>query len=71
MKGDEFTPTDDIESDLLGILSVHPMRETAVLKFLSEAGKPESTLTELTGKCVIKRTEYDGQIFYVRWFSGN
>ncbi|MCD4702301.1 MAG: radical SAM protein, partial [Candidatus Aegiribacteria sp.] len=35
-EGDEFTPTDDVESDLLGILSVHPMRETAVLKFLSE-----------------------------------
>ena len=62
--------TDDVESDLLGILSVHPMRDTAVLKFLSEAGKSESILNILMRKCVIKRVEYDGKIFYVRRFSG-
>ena len=69
-EGDEFTPTDDVESDLLGILSVHPMRDTAVLKFLSEAGKSESILDELILKRVLKQTEYNGQIFYVRRFSG-
>lgn len=70
-EGDEFTMTDDVESDLLGILSVHPMRDTAVLKFLSEAGKSESILDELILKRALKQTEYNGQIFYVRRFSGN
>jgi wyosine [tRNA(Phe)-imidazoG37] synthetase (radical SAM superfamily) len=69
-EGDEFTQTDNLESDLLGILSVHPMRDTAVLKFLSEAGKSESILDELILKRVLKQTEYNGQIFYVRRFSG-
>ena len=70
-EGDEFTLTDDVEFDLLGILSVHPMRASAVLRFLSEAGKSESILNELMSKCAIKRVEYDGQIFYVRRFPGN
>ena len=69
-EGDDFTATDDVESNLLDILSVHPMRDTAVMKFLSEAQKPESALTELLNRCVIKQIEYDGKIFYVRRFSG-
>lgn len=70
-EGDEFTLTDEVESDLLGILSVHPMRDTAVLKFLSEAGKSESILNELIRKRALRQTEYNGQIFYVRRFSGD
>lgn len=70
-EGDEFTLTDEVESDLLSILSVHPMRDTAILKFLSEAGKSESILDELIRKRALRQTEYNGQIFYVRRFSGN
>jgi len=69
-EGDDFTNTDNVESNLLDILSVHPMRDTAVLKFLSEAQKPKSALTELLKRRAVKQTEYDGQIFYVRRFSG-
>ncbi len=70
-EGDEFTLTDELESDLLNILSVHPMRESAVMKFLSDAGQSESFLKELIRKCAVRKTEYNGSIFYVRRFSGN
>jgi len=69
-EGENFTRTDEVVSNLLNIVSVHPMRESAVQKFLSEAGATESILKELLGKGVLERIEYDGKIFFVRRFRG-
>jgi len=69
-EGDEFTQTDSAESDFLNILSVHPMRDTAAIKFLSETGKSEAILKELIRSRAVKQTVYNGQVFYIRRFSG-
>jgi len=38
-KGNEFSLSGNIEENLLGITSVHPMREEAVREYLKKAGE--------------------------------
>ena len=63
-EGNNFANTGDIEKDLLSITSVHPMREEAVKKFLS------NTNFELISKMVkenkLVRIKYNGKKFYLR-----
>ncbi len=69
-EGDSFDSTGDPEKGLLAIAAVHPMREEAALKFLSQspAGQKESRdiLERLIDQGELIRTEYQGHVFYLR-----
>ncbi len=71
-EGNEFAFTGDVESDLLSITSVHPMREDAVSEFLARA-QPErrtgvdwAVVHELVEQGRLVETRYAGHKFYVR-----
>ena len=69
--GDEavtFTPTGDIGSDLLGIVSVHPMREEAVDAMLARANADWSIVHKLMRQDQIIETTYEGRKFFMRRF---
>lgn len=67
-EGEDFTSTDETVSDLVRILAVHPMRESAVLKFLANEGKGLKELNKLLNDGIIKRAVYQDKIYYLRSF---
>ncbi len=65
-EGDNFNFMYDVEKELLGIISVHPMREDALEAFLKKAScgrKPVERLIK-SGKMI--ETVYDGMKFYIK-----
>lgn len=60
---EEFFATDDFENELLGLLEMHPMNETAVKTFALANSKLDK-LSELIGLKLIKQLEYNGKIYY-------
>jgi wyosine [tRNA(Phe)-imidazoG37] synthetase (radical SAM superfamily) len=67
-EGDDFSGPDDTVAALLGILAVHPMRESAVLEFLRGRADPQRTLDRLAGSGRILREVYRGSVYYRRRF---
>ena len=65
-EGNAFAFTGAVESDLLSITSVHPMREDAVSEFLARAGADWAIVRELVEQERLIETEYAGRKFYVR-----
>lgn len=65
-EGDNFSSYGDVEKDLLGITSVHPMREDAVIRFLEKKGEGWLLLKKLIENRAITRIEYDDNVFYLR-----
>jgi wyosine [tRNA(Phe)-imidazoG37] synthetase (radical SAM superfamily) len=65
-EGNEFASTGDIETDLLSITSVHPMREEAVREFLARTGAGMDMIQNLIDQGRLIRIEYDRANFYVR-----
>lgn len=65
-EGNAFAFTGNVEEDLLSITSVHPMREEAVKKFLSQAKADWSTIQKLIDQEQLIETEYEGKKFYMR-----
>lgn len=70
-EGNEFASTGNVEEDLLGIMSVHPMREYAVKEFLEKAGFGWNALEKLLMENKIVETDYQGNKFYMRKLSKN
>ncbi len=68
-EGNAFAFTGNIEEDLLGILSVHPIREDGVRELLSKANANWSIIEKLLVQKKVIQTEYNGKKFYVRKFS--
>ena len=67
--GDEantFNATGDIESDLLSIVAVHPMREEAVDSMLARANADWSIVRKLIRQDQIVETLYEGRKFFMR-----
>jgi wyosine [tRNA(Phe)-imidazoG37] synthetase (radical SAM superfamily) len=64
-----FTLTSDIEEDLLGIMSVHPLREESVRELLSKTHQSWTLIEQLLEQQKITQTEYNGKKFYIRKFS--
>lgn len=62
----DFVTTDDMERDLLSIVSVHPMREDDLLKTLSAGGRDFSLVERLVREGRITKTVYGGTAFYIR-----
>lgn len=65
---EDFFFTDDIAGDLLGIASVHPVREEAIKKILKERNEDESVISRLIEQGKINEVFYNGKKFYKRAF---
>ena len=68
-KGDAFAFTGDVRRDLLSITAVHPMRESAVSELLSRANADWSLVDELITECKLKKVDYLGEHYIMRWFT--
>jgi wyosine [tRNA(Phe)-imidazoG37] synthetase (radical SAM superfamily) len=69
-EGDAFAFTGNIESDLLSITSVHPMREEQVNKLLHESGSSWSVVEKLIEEGKMIQTEFNEKKFYMRKLPG-
>lgn len=65
-EGDQFTSVDDLESDVLGITAVHPLREEHLKKLVARSGSTWEVIDDLLHKGALKRIEYEGQVFYLK-----
>jgi wyosine [tRNA(Phe)-imidazoG37] synthetase (radical SAM superfamily) len=65
-EGNDFAYTGDARQDLLSILSVHPMKEEAVKKFLTRSGKGWSLAEDMIRKGELRKERYRHQNFYMR-----
>jgi len=65
-EGDEFSSTGNFEEDLLSIVSVHPMREDALMKFLEKENRSMKDVEELIDEGKIVVLDYEGHKFYFR-----
>jgi len=68
-EGNEFGYSGNIEEDLLGITSVHPMREDSVKEYLKKAGADWKLIADLMENGSLRKVEYRGKNFYLRRFS--
>lgn len=65
-EGDSFDSTGNVESDILAIAAVHPMREAAVEKLLQQSGESWEIVTRLVDQGKLAKIEYQGNNFYLR-----
>jgi wyosine [tRNA(Phe)-imidazoG37] synthetase (radical SAM superfamily) len=65
-EGDSFDLTGNVESDILSIAAVHPMREAAVRKLLQQANEGWKVVDKLIDQGKLTKTEYMGNNFYLR-----
>jgi len=65
-EGNAFASTGNAEEDLLGITSVHPMREEAVIEFLKKADTGWKVVEKLIEDGSLMAVEYQGRKFYMR-----
>jgi hypothetical protein len=63
-----FSRTRNVEADLLGITSVHPMGDNAVRSLLTESGTNWRRVERLIQGNLPVEIDYRGQKFYVRCF---
>ncbi len=69
-EGDMFAASGDAFHDLLSITSVHPMRRHAAEQLIARNGEDTSLLDRMVKDGYLKEVEYEGDLFYVRSFSG-
>ena len=65
-EGNNFAFTNDFEEDLLSIVSVHPMREDAVKKFLLKAKVGWEIIKKLIKENKLVEVEYMDKKYYIR-----
>ena len=65
-EGNAFASTGNVRNDLLGITSVHPMREEAVTEFLDKTGNDWTVIERLIEDSALVELEYQGKKFYMR-----
>jgi wyosine [tRNA(Phe)-imidazoG37] synthetase (radical SAM superfamily) len=68
-EGDTVTFTGDIRHDLLSITAVHPLRKSAVQALLDKAQAEWQLVDELVSEGKLIETEYQGESFYMRYYS--
>jgi len=69
-EGNEFGFSGNVEEDLLGITSVHPMREEAVREYLKKAGADWHVITDLIQRGSLIKLKYQGKNFYMKKLPG-
>lgn len=65
-EGNAFTFSGNIEDELLGITSVHPMRKEAVTELLKKANSGWGTVEKLISNGSLLEVEYQGNKFYMK-----
>jgi wyosine [tRNA(Phe)-imidazoG37] synthetase (radical SAM superfamily) len=70
-EGNTFALTGDVERDLLGIVSVHPMREEAVSEFLTAGSSDWRLIDKLIAEKKMIEIQYDNRRFYMRRLPGS
>jgi wyosine [tRNA(Phe)-imidazoG37] synthetase (radical SAM superfamily) len=65
-EGNEFAFTGDVETDLLSITAVHPMREDAVMAYLKKADSKFSAIETLVKEKKILINTYGKERFFMR-----
>ncbi len=65
-EGNLFTYTDDVQEDILGITSVHPMRKEGLMEMLSKSGKDWGVVEGMISRGILKEVEYNGTKFYLK-----
>jgi wyosine [tRNA(Phe)-imidazoG37] synthetase (radical SAM superfamily) len=65
-EGNAFAFTGNVENDLLGITSVHPMREEAVIELLKKADTGWGVVEKLISDDNLLEVEYQKKKFYMR-----
>jgi len=70
-EGNAFAFTGNVEEDLLGIMSVHPMREDAVYEFLRKAQADRSVIEKLVKEGKLVKAKYKDDSFYLRNLMGH
>lgn len=68
-EGNQFSSTGDLESDLLSITAVHPLREDAVDALVHRSGGNQAVVRRLIAEGRLARSEYQGQRYYIRKFT--
>jgi len=65
-EGNAFAFTGNVEDELLGITSVHPMREEAVIELLKKADTGWGVVEKLISNDSLLEVEYQRKKFYIR-----
>jgi wyosine [tRNA(Phe)-imidazoG37] synthetase (radical SAM superfamily) len=65
-EGNAFAYTGNLEEDVLGIMSVHPIREDGMRELLSKADASWSFIEKLLMQQKVIETTYHGKKFYIR-----
>lgn len=65
-EGNEFATTGNVKKDILGITSVHPMREEAITEFLKKMGSGWEVIDSMVSEGELVELEYLGKRFYMR-----
>jgi len=68
-EGNAFSFTGKVEEDLLGIISVHPMRREAVKGFLRKANADWYVIEKLIREGKLVECKYEGNVYYMRRLS--
>lgn len=68
-EGNAFSTTGDIQSDILSITSVHPMRREALDKMIEGEGPSDDVLDQLLKSGALIETEFSGHKYYLRNFA--
>ncbi|MEM3713449.1 MAG: radical SAM protein, partial [Nitrososphaeria archaeon] len=64
-EGNSFTSIDNIESDLLSIIAVHPMRKDAVENLLKKAGCDWNIIERLLKENKVIKIDYEGKEYFL------
>jgi len=65
-EGNDFTYSSNVEKELLGILSVHPMRKDAVDIYLAKANSDWYLIEKLISKNILREVQYSGDSFLIK-----
>lgn len=69
-EGNAFAQSEDVESSLLSITSVHPMRADAVDELLAKTGEDWEIVRTLVSLNKLVKLDHEGHTFYVRRLPG-
>lgn len=70
-EGVDFTYLGEVESELLSIVSVHPMTKEAVEDFLNKADSNWQVIENLIKENKLKEVTYSGRMYYIKSFEKN
>ena len=64
-ESNDFRASEDIENEILGIISVHPLRETAAKSFLQSIGGNIEQINDMLKRGLLREHIYSGERFFM------